>query len=388
MKRALIAVSTASMVEQFLKPNIKQLQDLGYKVDVACNFDFGSTISDEVIEKLKSELANNNVDIINVLFSRNPFSKGIFKIYRQLKTLINNEKYDLIHCHAPVSGILTRLAARKSRKNGAKVLYTAHGFHFFKGAPLKNWLIYYPTEKFCSRFTDILITMNKEDYNLAKRKMKANKIEYIPGIGVDTEKYKNICVDKLNKRRELGLSDDDIMLLSVGELIKRKNHEVAIRSVAKLKNENIKYFIAGIGDLYEYLIELIHEQGLENQVFLLGYRTDIGELCSVSDMFIFPSLQEGLPVALMEAMAVGLPCVASRTRGNSDLIEDCKGGFLVSPKKPSDFTNAITKLLINENLRCQVGDYSKTIMQNFNIAKVDKKMRGVYERIRNSRHSI
>ena len=173
------------MVYQFLIPNIVSLQKLGFEVTVICNFDFGSTCSNEKIQELKEKLKLMNVKDINIAFSRTPISSNILNIYRKLKKIIKSDNYDLIHCHAPISGLLTRLTCRKLRKKGLKVIYTAHGFHFYKGAPLMNWLLYYPVEKICSYFIDVLITINKEDYALTQKKMKAKKIEYIPGVWIN-----------------------------------------------------------------------------------------------------------------------------------------------------------------------------------------------------------
>ena len=243
--------------------------------------------------------------------------------------------------------MLTRLAAREARKKGTKVIYTAHGFHFFKGAPLINWILFYPVEKFCARFTDVLITINQEDYKRAQ-KFKAGKVEYIPGVGIDTKKFSEVVVDKSAKRKELGVPVDAFLVLSVGELNKNKNHDTVIKAIAKLNNPNVYYVICGQGTLENYLKDLINELGLEKQVKLLGYRRDIAEISKTSDIFVFPSFREGLSVALMEAMALGLPVVCSKIRGNVDLIEDGKGGYLVEPDDVEGFINAIRRI-INEN---------------------------------------
>ena len=178
--------------------------------------------------------------------------------------------YTLMHCHSPIGSVVARIAACNARKKGMKVIYTAHGFHFYKGAPKKNWLVFYPIEKMCSKLTDVLITINQEDYIFAKKHMKAKKIEYIPGVGIDIKKFNNGEFDRAAKRKELGLDADDIMLLSVGELNQNKNHEVIIKAIGALENQNIHYFIAGKGDKEELLKKLAEQKNVK--LHLLGRR--------------------------------------------------------------------------------------------------------------------
>ena len=197
MKKVLMLASVASMIDQFNMDNIRLLQDMDYKVDVVANFDFGSTSTRERVKEFKQELIEESIDVYNVPIPRSIFDiKGVWKSYKFVKELCKKQNYKMIHCHSPIGGVIARLAARKSRKNGTKVIYTAHGFHFFKGAPLKNWLIYFPIEWICSFVTDVLITINSEDYNFAKKYMHAKRIEYIPGVGINTEKISLVDVDR------------------------------------------------------------------------------------------------------------------------------------------------------------------------------------------------
>lgn len=322
MDKALIVTSVASMVDQFLLPSMFLLQKMGYEVYVACNFEKGNTCSLERVEKLKKTLDGKKIHYYQIDFDRNILRlSGNKRAYDQLVDIISSNNFKLIHCHSPIGGLLGRLAAKKARKMGTKVLYTAHGFHFYKGAPLKNWLFYYPVEKFCSYFTDVLITINNEDYILAKKKMKAKQVEYVPGIGIDLSELKNVRIDRKEKRREIGVPENAILLFSVGELNKNKNHQLVIKALAELNDPSVHYAIAGIGDQKEYLLNLAEELGISQQVHLLGYREDIAELNHTADVFCFPSIREGLSVALMEAMACGLPVVCSKIRGNIDLID-------------------------------------------------------------------
>lgn len=326
MKKALILASVASMIEQFNMGNIKVLQELKYEVHVATNFIDSGTITRERAEELKNKLKDLNVKYYQIEFDRNVLSTKNIQAYKQVKKLIKENRYNIIHIHSPIGGVCGRLAARKERKNGTKVIYTAHGFHFFKGAPAKNWLIYYPVEKWLSKYTDCLITINEEDYNLAKKKFKAKNVEYVPGIGVDENKFNfEMSREERNElRKSLGINEDDFVFIQVGELNNNKNQIMTIEAIKELVKENnkIKLLLVGIGDLKEYYENKIKEYSLEKSVFLLGYRNDVPKLLKISDVLISTSKREGLPVNILEAMFAGLPIIATNCRGNRDLVPD------------------------------------------------------------------
>ena len=357
-KKAMIIATIYNFVSHFEKNNIKILQELGYEVVVASNF-----------EEYKGELEELNVEKIDIPFTRSPISLKNIKAFSKLNKYLKNNKLDLIHCHTPVGGVAGRVIGKWNKV--PRIIYTAHGFHFFDGAPKINWIVYYPIEKILSKFTDTLITINKEDYERAKT-FYAKKVEYIPGVGIDIEKIQNIKVNREQKRKELGLSMDDIVLLSVGELSSRKNHITPIRALVKLNNKNIKYLIAGKGPLESYLKEEIKKLGLENQVKLLGYRKDIYELNKISDIFIFPSKQEGLPVALMESLICGLPTICSDIRGNRDLIMNNQG-YLVK-NKIENYSEKIKFLLKESNYISEEDSYS-----SFDIRNIGKQIKNIYE---------
>jgi glycosyltransferase involved in cell wall biosynthesis len=376
-KKALIVTTVASTIDQFCMNDILILLE-NYDVQVAANFTRGNNTSKERINEFKRELMNKNIAVNEVEFNRNPLSKSNLTAYKKLKKIMQQNKFDLIHCHTPIAAMFARLAAKESRKKGSKVIYTAHGFHFFKGAPILNWLVYYPVEKCLARYTDTLITINKEDYGRAKRKFKAKIVEYIPGVGIDLEKFNTVEIDRALKRSQLGLSEDAFVVLSVGELNKNKNHEVIIRAIGKIDNSKIHYIICGQGKLDGYLKNLSKETGIENQVHLLGFRKDIPELCKVSDVFAFPSYREGLSVALMEAMANGLPVVCSNIRGNSDLIESEKGGYLVGPSDVDGYAKYINELITDGELRNVFGKFNLQKIENYSIENISKEMEEIY----------
>lgn len=378
--KALVLASVASMIDQFNMQNIEILLDLGYDVDVVCNCKDGNTISDVRIEDMIRRLANKGVSVLHVPIPRKISNvRSIILSLKQVKKLCDKNRYKLLHCHSPIGSVVARLAAKDAReKYGTKVIYTAHGFHFYKGAPKQNWAIFYPIEKLCSYLTDVLITINREDYAFAQKHMNAGQIKYVPGVGIDQEKFRLEDLDIVAKKKELGLGKDDLLILSVGELNQNKNQEVIIRAIARLNNPNIHYMVAGKGDKGQYLEKLANELGVNLK--LLGYRTDIVELLNTADIFAFPSFREGLSVALMEAMASGLPCVVSRIRGNVDLIINGKGGYLCEPDDAKAFSKGIQSLL-NRKQRFEFGEFNRQMMEKFNLQKTNKIMRLIYERV-------
>lgn len=364
--KLLYLTTTSNTVNAFLIPHMKMLIDEGHKVDVAFNIE----------QEVKHEIKGMGCKVHQLPLQRSPLSKDNFRAYKMLKKIILTEQYDLVHTHTPVASAIVRLAC-KNLKN-VRVFYTAHGFHFYKGAPLINWLVYYPVEKLLARYTDVLITINKEDYARAKNKFRAKKVEYVPGVGLNTDKFANIKVDKKAKREELGIPEAAVVLLSVGELNKNKNHETVIKAVAQLNIPNIYYVICGEGELRTYLEEMAASLGIVDRIKLLGYRTDVSEIYQVADIFVFPSYREGLSVALMEAMASGLPVVCSDIRGNNNLIKDGKGGYLIAPKDVDGFAEAIGKILQMSSAE-QLGTENQNTIRNFGIDSVLKSLLDIYK---------
>lgn len=350
-KKVLIVASVVSFIEWFNKENVEYLKnDLKCEVHIACNFDYMEDTNIARTQEYIKKITEEGVILHNILFARSPFGQGNKQAYKQLKKLINEEHFDLVHCHTPTVSIMTRLAAKKARKEGTVVMYTCHGFHFHNAAPLKNWILYYPIEKFFSRYCDYIITINKEDYNRAKT-FYCKKVRYIPGVGVDIKTISNIEVDKEAYKESIGIPRDCVMLLSIGELIERKNHEVIVKALGKLKNSGIYYVICGKGPLKEYLYALAKKEGIENNVIFLGFRTDIPELCKTADISVFPSKIEGLGLAGIEAMAAGVPLVSSNVHGILDYVVDGKTGYACKPDDVDGFKNAIDKLASSKELR-------------------------------------
>lgn len=367
-KKVLFVATVVRMhINLFHNPYMEWFQEQGWQVDVAANNDY---------ENPKDCYIPNCDNFYCLPFERSPFKINNLRTYFLLKKIINENNYDIIHCHTPMGSVIARLAALNSRKKGTKVIYTAHGFHFYKGAPFINWILYYPIERLLSFKTDILITINREDYYRAK-KFHMKRLEYVHGVGLDLNKFK-VSNNKAEVRKSLGLQDSDIFAISVAQLIKRKNHIVLIEAVKKLNNPYFHLFICGDGVQYDYLDKKIHEFDLENQVHLLGFRKDIYKLCSNADLFMLASLQEGLPVAVMEAMACGLPIICSNIRGNDELIDVGKGGFLNSPDDVDGFVDSIQTCLDYKFDEESMKSHNLTKIKNYSLPVVLKEVTDIY----------
>lgn len=372
MKKVLfVATVVKTHIMEFHIPYLKMFKEMGWETAVAARNDYENP-SDCHIPYCDT--------YFDIPFERNPLGHSNWKSYKQLKQIIDEGKYDIIHCHTPVGAALTRLAAKDARKHGTKVFYTAHGFHFYKGAPLLNWALYYPIERWLAHYTDVLITINKEDYQRAKN-FKAQKVCYVPGVGIDLQKFNSDYVNRDEKRNQIGIKASDFLLLSVGELIPRKNHEIAIRALSVLKKQgqlhHLEYVICGRGSYEGNLKKLAKELGVEDHIHFLGYRHDISEICRCSDLFVFMSHQEGLPVALMEAMACGLPAICSDIRGNTDLIENNVTG-LICKNDSGELAQKISQLRNENEFRESLAVSALQKIRSFDLTNIVKEMSQIY----------
>lgn len=358
-KAIFVATTAKGHLNVFHIPYIRMLKAKGWQVDAASN-------GDERVPFVDREYT--------LSIHRSPLKLGNLQAVRQLCRILRKRNYDLILCHTPMGGVVARMAAKMT--GVGKVIYMAHGFHFYQGAPKKNWLLYYPVEWVCAHFTDVLITINQEDYALARKKMKAKKVVYLPGIGVDLRNFESAPADCSEKRRELGVPSDAVLLLSVGELNENKNHSLVMKAIAGMGDRKIHYAVAGRGEKEQEWKALAKSLGISKNVHLLGYRRDIAELCQAADYFVFPSFREGLPVSVMEAMAAGLPCAVSRIRGNTDLIDE-RGGVLFDPKCVKDCQEALKKLLKADAEA--MGRWNREKVKEFELDHVMQRMEEIYE---------
>lgn len=369
MKKVLFVATVDSHIRHFHIPYLKYFKEKGYEVHVATADD----------EKESFKYCDKKHAIT---FERSPLKINNLKAIKQMKELFENEKFDVVHCHTPMGGVITRIAAKKARKSGMKVLYTAHGFHFYKGAPLLNWLIYYPVEKWLSEYTDVLITINKEDYEYAK-KMKAKRVERIDGIGVDDKKF-NITVsdeEKQKLRKEFGITKHDIVMTYVAELITRKNQALMIAAMKDIvcKNANVKLLLVGTGILKDEYAKQIKELGLENNVILTGYRKDVPKIFRITDIGVSTSKQEGLGLNLIESLLSEVPVVASRVRGHNEIVVDGENGFLFESGNMVELKEKILKLVENAELRNKMKLHAVTSVQRFILENSLKEGITIYE---------
>lgn len=365
--KILFICTTDNMIWQFLVPHIKDLISYGAKVDCVCSktgFWF-----DELSEKY-------GLNMIELPMKRMPINLTNWKAYRKLKKLHRENKYDLIYCQQPTGGLLGRFIGKKFK---LPVIYTAHGFFFFKGNnKLKN-LIFKSAEKYMAKFTDILITMNDEDFN-ACQKWKAKNKYKIDGIGLDLEKYQDDGKNLSELKAELGIEENQKVILSVSEFIPRKNYPTMLRTVKKLyeKRNDFKYLICGTGRDYEEMKSYAKDLGIENVVNFLGYRRDVNKLMKLSDVFFHQSFQEGLTMGIIEAMQFSLPVVTSDVRGNRDLIEE-GGGFITNPLDEEGQARSLNILLDDQQLRNAMGQYNKDNADKYLLENVQTQLFEIYK---------
>lgn len=378
-KRALIVINLAGFIN-FLWNDISTLQKMGYEVSVAMN------------EKLKNGSEAVEIPILNQMGishyhidfdTKSPFNKQNLIAFKQLKQIINNG-YDVIHCHTPIAGILTRIAAFKYRKEGTKVIYTTHGFAFTDRSSKKSWIIYFTIEKIMSLFCDAIITINHEDYNNAK-KMYCKKVYIIPSVGLDNEKFRNVKINREDYRKSLGVNKDDIMVLTVGELSERKNQQVIIKAIGCLPNKE-KYNLVICGHsivnstIKEELTELSKKLNVRLQ--MLGHRTDMPEINACADVAVISSIREGFGMTGVEAMAAGVPVVGSDVQGIREYVKPEKTGFLCNPMDPYSFAEAIDKVVkMNDKRRKEMKMDCLDMALNFDKSKSSAEMKKIYQEV-------
>lgn len=361
-KKKVLFTSHVANFQKFNRPFMRMLSQQGYEVHYASD-------GEEKILDCDKEFT--------IPFERSPFKLGNIKAYFKLKKIIDQEKYDLIHTHTPMGSVVTRLAARATRKKGTRVIYTAHGFHFFKGAPLLNWIIYYPIEKLMARHTDTLITINNEDFERATKNFRTD-VHYVPGVGVDPKKFdvKMSKAEKIALRKSLGLKDSDFVIIYVAELSKRKNQLWLINTLSNFLYEHSEAHLVlpGKDSLKGVAHVLVEKLNLQKQVHFLGYRNDIPQLMKISNMAVSASKQEGLPVNIMEAMYLGLPVVVTDCRGNRDLVCRLNCCQIVSSEATVEYAQAVAKYYTKQ----AVVRHDNLKMMKLEKANIDQFMTRLY----------
>lgn len=352
--------------------NIKILNDLGYEVHLCANW------TNPEYNYKHDKLKGLRFKKINIEFDRSPTKVKNLMCYRELSRLMKINSYDLVDCHNAVIGVYARIAAKKNKV--PNVMYTAHGFQFHKDGNFKDWMIYYPIEKYLSKFTDYLLVMNQEDYEYAK-KFFSPYTKIIPGVGIDRKKIYNTSVSKNNYLDKLKLSYDDFIILSIGELSRRKNHKVVIDSIALLKNKKIKYLIAGKGETEIDLKKLANKLEVSDQILFLGYRDDIKELLKITDVAVFPSYREGLMIAGLESLASGTPIITANRKGINDYTLNGKNGYLFEPDDSKKLAEKINFLYENPKILEKMGEYAYKSVEKYDQEEVKEIMGKIYAEV-------
>lgn len=372
--KVLYTASVLSHICQFHLPVMEELQKRGYEVHVAAR--------DNLAEKngLKLQFADQ---YFNIPFQRSPKDKRNIEAYKKLKELLNAEHYDIVICNTPVVGILTRLAARQARKTGTKVVYIAHGFHFYNGAPKKYWLIY-PIEKvFAEKYTDLLITINKEDYQRAKDKFNCST-EHIFGVGVRSDRYHPATADEqILMRKKQNLNEEDFVIICSKELMFDNNQKTLLKAASKVKDAipNLRVLIAGNGPDDQMLKDLTKELGLESIVRFLGYRTDLEQIVPSANLVVSCSYREGMPLNIIEAMLCARPIVASHNRGHNELIEHEATGYLFDMLDYDALADYILKIYQDKEKALRFGENAYQKVQDYTANEVVQQMIGIIAKL-------
>lgn len=368
MKKLLFIGNITKRITNVAIPSIEACQLLGYDFHMAGN-----------LSAFKDDETRYNVKLHHIDLVRNPLSLKNARAYKQMYSLLKEENFDVIHCNTPIGGMLGRICGKLAKT--PKIIYTAHGFHFYKGAPLINRSIFKWAEMWMASYTDVLLTINKEDFKTAKNfKLRNNgSVYYIPGVGVNLNGYQSYR-NKEDLRNSLGLSKDDVIVIAMGDLILRKNYSTSIKAIAKVANKRVHFLICGEGEELSRLQALAKELNVENQIHFLGFRSDVKDLLSIADIFLFSTHQEGLPRSMMEAMASGLPCIASNIRGNTDLIQSGKGGYLVDSIDVAGFAEYIQLLSDDSAKRSEMGKVNLNTIKKFDVENIKDEMKKIYSK--------
>lgn len=370
MKKVLYVATVDIHIRTFHLPYLKLLHDNGYEVHVATNGNEKFPFCD-----IKHQIC----------IERSPFKLSNIKAIKQLKRIIEKEKYDIVHCHTPMGAVVARLASKKARKiYGTRVIYTAHGFHFYKGAPKLNWLLFYPIERYLAKYTDTLITINKEDFNLAKAKFskRCRDIQYVPGVGIDINKF-NIKIQEKEKSKlikELGIKEKDCILTCVARLDKNKHQDFLINMMEILckEHDDIHLLLVGPDELNGFCQEMVKNKGLTKYVHFLGRREDVPEILSITSIVVSASLREGLPVNIIESFAAGKPVVALNCRGMKDLVSNGINGFIIENNNVEDFSKGILKICMNNDLKNEMESNNLLKASEYDISIILSYLNKIY----------
>lgn len=366
--KVLFVASVYRHLTAFHIPFMEYFQSEGYEIYAA-----------GIGEEDRRILQDKNITCIDIPFSRSPLAGDNIKAYKALKTLFKDEKFDLVHVHTPVAAFLTRLAFRNV-KHG-KIIYTAHGFHFFKGAPLQNWLLYYPLEKVAAKWTDHLITINNEDYQNALKFLPKEQVSLVHGVGVEPNTIVMNDAEKKLLKQQLGLRDESIIISYVAELNDNKNHIFLFNNWEAIKKEvpNYELLVIGTGEKEEQLKQIVKERNLQD-IHFLGFRRDVPKILKITDIVCLLSLREGLPKSILEAMSEHIASIVSNTRGLRDLIQENINGKVIYLDDNKMLYNAFV-LMGNKEVRKKMGENTFEIVSVYFFEIVLQEYIAIYKEV-------
>lgn len=376
MKKILYITTISGFLPQFEKNDVKIMQEMGYEIHYASNF------RNPVYTFDTRDLEKQGIRLHHINVAKSPAKIGCnCRAIRQLKKIIDEERITIVHCHNPMGGVAGRIAAHMSKLK-PYVIYTAHGLHFYRGAPLRNWLFYYPVERFLARWTDSIVTINREDYCLVRDKFRLKQggmVSQIHGVGVDMNRFQPNPDIRIRKREALDIPEKAFHIVTAAELNGNKNHKIIIQAIAKANKNDIFYSICGKGTNENQLKEMICEYHLEKQIRLLGFRTDMEEILQTADVFAFPSIREGLGIAAVEALACGVPLIVADNRGTREYAEDGYNAIVCGADDEIAFTAAIKKLYSVDAYRNMLATHCRECARRFSTEETTGAMRRIYQ---------
>lgn len=372
MKKLLLAANVSKEhIRKFHIPFILRMKELGWQVDVACRLDEPVPECDHAYD---------------LPCDRNPLRGGLIGSIKLLRQLVRENGYDVVHCNTVTGAIVARIACAPLRKEGVKVFYTCHGMHFFKGASAARWVSGWPMEKMLAPMTDVLITINGEDRDMAHKHLSAcGAIEKIDGIGVNLDKYRRGSMtreERTEYRNSLGLNAEDFVITYVAELIANKNQQALLKMLDMIRDEipNAKLMLVGPDHEDGKLIAQAQQMGLADRVLCLGWRSDVPKLLGCSDLYAASSRSEGLPLNIIEAMCSGLPVVALRNRGHCELIDHGRNGFLADREDARGLADHVLALHREEALRHRITAQAMEDVNRYDTEQVLRQLTAIYEK--------
>ena len=364
----LLYVTTVELtLRAFLLPYADHFRRRGWTVDALAR---GASTSPSLVGHFDA--------VHDVEWSRSPWRLDNFtRSLRRVREVVRAGRYDLVHVHTPVAAFLARAALRGLRRTGRgpRVVYTAHGFHFYRGAPPARAALFRGAERLAGRWTDGLLVINPEDHAAAlERRIVTDerRVWLVPGVGVDTTTLAAERIDAdvvARTRAALGIPTQARVLLFAGEFNPGKRQRQAVAALARLGRADVHLVCAGEGPLRQATRELADSLGVGGQVHLPGFRTDVPALMRMADALLLLSEREGLPRSVLEAMALRVPTIGTRVRGIRDLLGGgC--GLLVELDDAAGTAAAIARLLDEPGLGDRLATAAHRRVLEYDLARV------------------